>query len=195
MTIQFYQQNANSFFDATVAVDMSSLYAPFVAAVMPQGKILDAGCGSGRDSKAFSEMGFAVDAFDASAEMVALATDYTGLPVRQQTFADLDDGERYDGIWCCASLLHVGMDALPDAMQRLSRTLKRGGAWYVSFKYGEGERLKDGRHFTDLNEAGLSALVAGLPDIRISSMWTTQDKRPERDETWLNALLVKSPAR
>ncbi|KNC95674.1 class I SAM-dependent methyltransferase [Trabulsiella odontotermitis] len=195
MTIHYYQQNANSFFDATVAVDMSSLYAPFVAAVVPQGKILDAGCGSGRDSKVFLEMGFDVDAFDATAEMVALATNYTGLPVRQQSFADLDDHERYDGIWCCASLLHVDRGALPEVMQRLSRALKPGGVWYVSFKYGDGERLKDGRHFTDLNEAGLDALAAGLPDIRLSSTWQTQDKRPDRDETWLNALLVKSTAR
>lgn len=191
MTIHFYQQNAGDFFSATVNVDMRSLYAPFVADIPPKGRILDAGCGSGRDSKAFKDMGFEVEAFDATAEMVALATDYTGLPVRQLTFAELDETERYDGIWCCASLLHVAREALPEAMQRLARSLKPAGVWYVSFKYGDAEREKDGRHFTDLNEQLLEQLVMPLPAIRIQSMWQTQDKRPGREEIWLNALLLK----
>ncbi|SNY68215.1 bifunctional 2-polyprenyl-6-hydroxyphenol methylase/3-demethylubiquinol 3-O-methyltransferase UbiG [Enterobacter sp. CC120223-11] len=191
MTIPFYQQNAEDFFNATVGVDMASLYAPFLERVGPQGKILDAGCGSGRDSKAFKALGYDVEAFDATPEMVALASEYAGIAARQFTFAELDERERYDGIWCCASLLHVAVAELPDAMQRLAAALKHRGAWYVSFKYGSGEREKDGRHFTDLNEKALEALVSQLPDIEVVAMWQTQDKRPERSETWLNALMRK----
>jgi len=98
---------------------------------------------------------------------------------------------RRDSIWCCASLLHVPLAELPDALRRLARALKPGGSWYVSFKYGEGERAKEGRRFTDLNEAGLTALVAPLASVQIKAMWQTGDKRPDRDETWLNALLRK----
>lgn len=191
MTLSFYQHNAEDFFNATVAVDMASLYAPFLERVAPQGKILDAGCGSGRDSKAFKALGFDVEAFDATPEMVALASKHAGIVVRQLTFAELIEQERYDGIWCCASLLHVPVAELPDAMQRLAVALKPGGTWYVSFKYGSGEREKEGRHFTDLNEKALEALVSQLPDIEVVAMWQTQDKRPERNETWLNALMSK----
>jgi 2-polyprenyl-3-methyl-5-hydroxy-6-metoxy-1,4-benzoquinol methylase len=191
MTLSFYQQNAEDFFNATVGVDMASLYAPFLERITPQGKILDAGCGSGRDSKAFKTLGFDVEAFDATPEMVALAAKYSGVAVRQLTFADLVERERYDGIWCCASLLHVPVTELPDAMQRLADALKPGGTWYVSFKYGSDEREKEGRHFTDLNEKALEALVSQLPDIEVVAMWQTQDKRPERNETWLNALMRK----
>lgn len=191
MTLSFYQHNAEGFFNATVAVDMASLYTPFLERVTPQGKILDAGCGSGRDSKAFKALGFDVEAFDATPEMVALASKHAGIVVRQLTFAELIEQERYDGIWCCASLLHVPVAELPDAMQRLAVALKPGGAWYVSFKYGSGEREKEGRHFTDLNEKALEALVSQLPDIEVVAMWQTQDKRPERNETWLNALMRK----
>ncbi|MDU5453124.1 class I SAM-dependent methyltransferase [Pseudescherichia vulneris] len=191
MTITYYQRNAQTFFDATVGVDMSSLYAPFLSQVVPGGRVLDAGCGSGRDTKAFNALGYQVEAFDASAEMVELAAAYTGLPVRQMTFNMLEAEERYDGIWCCASLLHLPQAELPEAMRRLARALKPGGVWYLSFKYGVGEREKEGRHFTDLNEAGLDALVAVLPQVSIIEQWTTQDKRPERDEVWLNALLRK----
>lgn len=192
MTINYYQHNADSFFTATVAVDMSSLYAPFVEVLTPPELILDAGCGSGRDAKAFAEMGYRVEAFDASSEMVARAACYSGLPVRQRSFADISETARYDGIWCCASLLHVPGDELPGVMQRLATALKPGGVWYVSFKYGTGEREKEGRRFTDLDEAGLTALVAALLDIDITRMWQTLDRRPDRSETWLNALLLKA---
>lgn len=63
----------------------------------------------------------------------------------------------------------------------------------MSFKYGETERVKDGRHFTDLTEQRLEKLIAPLTDITLLSSWTTRDKRPDRDEMWLNALLQKRP--
>lgn len=192
MTMDYYRQHAETFFSGTVDVDMASLHQPFVAGLPAQARVLDAGCGSGRDSKAFAGLGYAVDAFDASPEMVAMASEHAGLAVRQMRFDEVDAVSRYNGIWCCASLLHVSSAELPDAMQRLARALKPGGIWYVSFKYGEGERAKEGRRFTDLTEPGLTALVASLDGIHIKTMWKTEDKRPDRDETWLNALLYKA---
>ncbi len=191
MTLKYYQQHADRFFTSTVSVDMSSLYQPFVAALPDGATVLDAGCGSGRDSKAFAGMGYRVEAFDASAQMVALATAFTGLDVQDKRFDQLEAVAHYDGIWCCASLLHVSQAELPEVMQRLARALKPGGIWYVSFKYGDGERVQEGRHFTDLNEAALERLVAPLEGIIIMSTWQTADKRPDRHETWLNALLRK----
>ena len=193
MTLEYYQRHAQDFFSSTVNVDMESLYLPFLRHLPQSGRILDAGCGSGRDSKAFLEKGYQVEAFDASAEMVTLASQHTGLCVKQMTFNDIADTERYDGIWCCASLLHVSAEALPGVMSKLAHALKTGGIWYVSFKYGETERVKDGRHFTDLTEQGLEKLIAPLSDITLISSWTTLDKRPDRDEMWLNALLQKRP--
>ncbi|HKN05134.1 MAG TPA: class I SAM-dependent methyltransferase [Buttiauxella sp.] len=187
----YYQNNAQAFFDGTVNVDMSSLYESFTRYLPPGAKVLDAGCGSGRDAKAFQEMGYQVEAFDASSEMVALAMQHTGLSVQQMTFADVSAQHEYDGIWCCASLLHVPALELSGVMQKLADALKPGGIWYVSFKYGDSEREKDGRRFTDMNESSLANLLEAVPQIAIETMWTTQDKRPERDEIWLNALLRK----
>ncbi|WP_426726433.1 class I SAM-dependent methyltransferase [Cronobacter dublinensis] len=191
MTQNYYQTHSQAFFDGTVAVDMSSLYAAFTPHLPAGARVLDAGCGSGRDALAFHRMGYDVDAFDASRGLVALARAHSGLPVKEMTFYDVDAVERYDGIWCCASLLHLAHDELPGAMQKLSEALKPGGVWYLSFKYGDGEREQQGRRFTDMNEARLIALLAAFPALSPLALWVTQDIRPARREQWLNGLLVK----
>jgi len=191
MTLQYYQANAQTFFDGTVNVDMSALYETFTRHLAPGARVLDAGCGSGRDVKAFQEMGYQVDAFDASPAMVELAREHIGLPVQLMTFADVDWKEEFDGIWCCASLLHVPAAELPGVMQRLADALKPGGVWYVSFKYGDGEREVDGRRFTDMDEDDLSTLVSSLTAIEVGEVWLTQDKRPDRKEIWVNGILRK----
>lgn len=187
MTTQdFYQRNAQQFFDDTVAVEMSPVRDRFTALLPAGARVLDAGCGSGRDAKAFFERGFEVEAFDASAELVALASAYSGLAIRQMRFQDLHAEARYDGIWCCASLLHVPLTELPSVMRKVATALKPGGVLYVSFKYGMGEREKQGRQFTDMNEAGLIKLA---PELQVIDAWTSEDQRPDRVETWLNGLL------
>ncbi|MEB6379690.1 class I SAM-dependent methyltransferase [Leclercia adecarboxylata] len=191
MTLKYYQDNAQTFFDGTVNVDMSSLYETFTKHLAPGARVLDAGCGSGRDAKAFLEMGYQVEAFDASSAMVELAREHTGLPVQVMTFADVDWKEEFDGIWCCASLLHVPSLELLGVMRKLVDALKPGGVWYVSFKYGAGEREVDGRRFTDVNEVELRALVVHVAELKVDKVWMTRDKRPMRNEVWVNAVLMR----
>lgn len=192
MTIQFYQDNADDFFEGTVNVDMSNIYQHFTKYLNTNALILDAGCGSGRDTKAFLDMGYSVEAFDASSELVSRASEYTGIKVKLALFDDVDSVAKYDAIWCCASLLHVPEIQLPETLNRLAKALKPNGTWYVSFKYGDTQREKDGRSFTDINEERLTDLVSNVNGIDISSTWITEDNRPDRDEKWLNAILVKS---
>ena len=216
----YYRQNAQRFFTDTASVDMSALYPLFIDCLPPGARILDAGCGSGRDVKAFSEMGFAVEAFDASAELVAMARQLSGKPIEQMRFQDVDAVEIYDGIWCCASLLHVSEAELPGVMTKLAMALKPGGVGYLSFKHGRGERKKDGRIFTDMDVAGLQKLVDGvntlggdiLPTdkmgikreagsedtavnrfaLKAEKIWQTGDVRAGRgDEVWLNTIIRK----
>jgi len=80
---------------------------------------------------------------------------------------------------------------LPGVMRRLADALKPGGVWYVSFKYGDGEREVDGRRFTDMDKERLEALVAAIVGIEASEIWMTRDKRPGRDERWVNGVLRK----
>ena len=123
-TITYYNLNAESFIDGTVNVDMSYARDLFLKYVKPGGHILDAGCGSGRDSLAFMAAGYEVDAFDASEEICRIVSERLGFPVACKRFEDLDGAEEYDGIWCCASLLHVRKRDMADVMKRLERLLK-----------------------------------------------------------------------
>ncbi|WP_185266667.1 class I SAM-dependent methyltransferase [Halopseudomonas xiamenensis] len=188
----FYEEQAEPFFQETVAVDMQPLYERFLQYV-PQGQpILDAGCGSGRDALAFKRLGYPVHAFDASTALAAKASDLLGQPVEVQRFQEFAGGTEYAGIWACASLLHVAETDLPDAFSKLWQALLAGGVLYCSFKYGDSERCKDGRHFTDANEARFGQWTGDLPALSQSIYWITEDRRPERTEQWLNALLFKA---
>lgn len=191
MSIKYYQDNAQAFFESTIDVDMTELYAPFIAKLPSGAKILDAGCGSGRDARAFMSMGFDVEAIDASSELVKRAR-LIGINVEQKSFNEVTKTSYYDAIWTCASLLHVPHNELLDTMLSLSKSLKNGGVWYVSFKYGVDQREKDGRLFSDLNESTLERLVDRIKGIEIGSIWVTTDKRPDRDESWINAILRKT---
>ncbi|MGL6177499.1 MAG: class I SAM-dependent methyltransferase [Vibrionaceae bacterium] len=191
MTIDYYNQNAQSFIDSTLHVDMQDLYEPFVALLPKNALILDAGCGCGRDSKAFLAMGFQVEAMDASKEMAKHASSYTGLKVQHQTFQEIHETNKYDAIWACASLLHVPKAELPTVMAKFSAALKHDGIWYLSFKYGNKEREKDGRAFTDMDEKTIKMLLSRQANLTLVAIWITDDARPERKEKWLNIIVKK----
>jgi len=191
MSNDYYDDNSTAFFAGSVGADMSADRARFLAHVPRGGAVLDAGCGSGRDALAFKAGGYAVTAFDGSAQMARLASEYTGLAVQHLAFADVAWREAFDGIWACASLLHVPHADLPGALTRLARALRPGGIFYMSFKYGASERFVHGRYFNDMTEERLTTALAPS-DLRIAQMWTSLDVRPERaGERWLSVLAIR----
>jgi len=188
--MSYYDNNAEAFVESTRMVDMQPLYQRFLPLLPGQAHILDAGCGSGRDAKYFIEQGYKVTAFDASTEITALAEKELGQPVSVQRL-QVQYQNQFDGIWACASLLHVPAKELPDVFHRLARALKPNGVIYCSFKYGQGEYEKQGRIFTDMDEAGLRVLMDEVDGLAIKELWITVDRRPGREqERWLNGVLV-----
>ena len=195
-TLTYYNNNAQTFSDSTLNVDMSALYAEFLPLIPKHGHILDAGCGSARDAMYFKQQGFTVSAFDASENIAKLASNYLQQTVEVKAFQQLNCTNMYDGIWCCASLLHVPKVELPQVFLKLQNALKVNGVLYVSFKYGTQERVHNGREFTDLNESALTALINSHTKLKIIKQWQTVDQRPEREsEVWLNALITHSKAK
>jgi SAM-dependent methyltransferase len=193
-SIDYYNDNAETFFAATANVDMEPVYQRFLRLLPPAGRLLDAGCGSGRDAKAFAQKGFIVDAFDASPELAKLAAAFTGQPVEVMSFLEFDRHHLYDGIWACASLLHVPEVELAQVFQRLWHGLKPNGVLYVSFKQGRDEREQGGRVFTDATEDKLRNWMKALEGLASTDIWCTADQRPDRQEQWVNGLIRKAPS-
>lgn len=191
-SIQFYDDNGADFFDRTKDIDMLPLYEPFLAFIPEGGHILDAGCGSGRDTKAFVQRGYRVTAFDASETLVSLAREYTGHNISHLTFEQMTFENEFDAIWACASLLHVPHSEMRGIFQKFIRALKPGGVWYVSFKWGQGQRIANGRLFSDFDQTAFERFIAQFPELAVLTLWQTVDRRPGRDdERWLNAILQK----
>ncbi len=151
-TLEYYNANAEKFVESTLSVDFSQVQCEFLNLLMPESYILDFGCGSGRDMKYFLEHGYRVDAVDGSAKLCRIASEFTGIQVHQMLFQELQEKEMYDGIWACASVLHVPKIELANILQKMCNAVKVGGIIYTSFKYGNFEGERSGRFFCDFTE-------------------------------------------
>ena len=192
-TIGFYDANAASYVADTAGVEFGALQREFAQRLPRGGRVLDLGCGSGRDSLAFLRAGFAVDAVDGSARIAEAASGLTGLPVAHAFFSDYEPQGPYDGIWACSSLLHVPASKLAGVIAKYVRALKPGGTFHLSFKLGAHDGMRGNRWFTDLDEPALRALIATVPGLRVDRVDVTGDARPGRaNEKWLNAWCVRS---
>jgi len=195
VSVEFYEENHREFIKDTIHVDMSELYQPFCQMLPMGAKILDAGCGSGRDTQFFIAAGFEVVAIDASSKMVEATRKLTGADCRQMSFEKLRLENNFDGIWACASLLHVKRADLPSVLTKFANILQPTGVLYASFKYGTEEREAELRYFNDLTPELCQLTVANVPNLKINKIWITSDARPQRGhEKWLNCILLKEAA-
>lgn len=192
-TIEYYDQNANMFARRTQLVDFAVIQERFTKMLPAGSKILDFGCGSGRDTKYFLEKGYQVTATDGSGELCKLATAFTGIKVKKMLFQELDEVNEYNGIWACSSILHLPKKELRSVLQKMCIALKDNGIIYTSFKYGNFEGDRNGRYFTDFIEDSFQKIIAAISELTIEDCWITSDVRPGKDEEkWLNLLLRKS---
>jgi SAM-dependent methyltransferase len=190
-TLDYYNQQAEEFVNSTVDVDFSDIQNQFIK-MLPKGStILDLGCGSGRDSKAFKNAGYKVIAVDGSEELCKIASKHIGQEVICSTFQDLELSEEIDGIWACASLLHLEKEEIIYIINKLSKNLKPGGILYASFKYGDFTGERNGRFFTDMTEESFSIMMNDIKDLKVIKQMTSDDVREDKTIKWLNVFLKK----
>lgn len=191
-TLSYYDSHADQFYESTVNVEFAMTQERFLAKLSEGSVILDFGCGSGRDTKAFLEQGYQVEAIDGSTELCRLAGEYTGIDVKNMFFQELSEVDRYDGIWACSSILHLPIDELAEVMRKMVIALKENGIIYTSFKYGTFTGERTGRYFTDMTEETFADFISGIDRLDVEEQWITSDVRPGRgDEKWLNLILRK----
>jgi len=191
-TLGYYNEHAEEFVFSTKSADMLHLYDMFQKYLKLEGKILDIGCGSGRDSKYFMERGYDVVAVDGSEKICKLASEYIAKDVLCIKFQDISFVNEFHGIWACASLLHISKNEMSVVLKKLSNALKTDGYIYASFKYGQAERIKGERFFNDYTENDIDELFNEENRLNIIEWSITEDVREGRSgEKWLNIVAVK----
>lgn len=186
-TLAYYNQNADAFVEGTQNADMSEQYRFFLKHLTSGCRILDLGCGSGRDSAYFSSLGFEVTAVDGSEELCKRVKENYEINALCIKFEDMPFTAEFDAIWACASLLHVKKADMPNVLDKISAALKPGGILYASFKYGKDERVSNGRFFNDYTENDIDTLLTPENQLTLLECWITEDVRPDRSgERWLN---------
>lgn len=191
-TLEYYEVNLDSFVEGTVNADMKFVYQKFEQELFFGAKILDLGCGSGRDAKFFFEKGYQVKATDGSESLCQYASKLTGLNVECMLFEDMEYDEEFDGVWACASLLHMSKDELPAIISKVKKALKPKGVLFTCFKYGNEEHVKNGRFFSNFTEETVVNLIGKAQGFNVLSTFVTGDVRHDRsDERWINIIAKK----
>ena len=191
-TIEYYNKNSDLFINSTKDVEFDKMQNMLIKHLKKGDCILDLGCGSGRDSKAFLEKGFKVVSVDGSKKLCEFAKNYIGQDVINSTFQDFKSNIKFDGVWACASLLHLPYEELKKVMKNISTMIKLEGYFYLSFKYGDFEGERNGRYFTDMTEEKFKELIKDIKEYKLIEKHITEDVRALREnEKWLNVILKK----
>lgn len=192
-TLDYYDRQAQDFIQATIDADMSYMQRHFLTYIKRGGRILDLGCGSGRDSKMFLDAGYKVVSVDGSLQMCRATEILTGQKAVHSTFQAYTPSEVFDGIWACASLLHLERKEISRVVKRLLFSLCRYGCFYMSFKYGTFSGERNGRFFTDMTEETLHSVLSGITGLELVDVVITNDVRLTRaHEKWLNAYFKRT---
>lgn len=158
----------------------------------PRPRILDVGCGPGRDMAWFEAREALVTGIDVSAEMLARAGKRTRGPLAQMDMRKLNfAAASFDAVWAIASLLHIPKAEAPTVVSEFRRVVRTGGAVAVAVKRGTGEEWVQShggqRFFAYYEPSELEALLS-LADLNAESL----DTAPGLDCEWLLALAQPS---
>ena len=156
-------------------------------------RILDFGCGPGRDLKVFSELGHIAVGLDGAARFVEMARNYSGCDVWHQDFLGLDlPDEYFDGIFANASLFHVPGSELPRVLRELRATLKPGGVLFSSNPRGNNEEgWNQGRYAVYHDIEGWRRYMADAKFIEITHYYRPKGL-PREQQPWLASLWRKA---
>lgn len=186
----YYEINADKYIEDTIECDMNVQYEFFLKYMPKQGKILDIGFGSGRDMMYFESVGYTVCGIDPTVSFVDRMKD-KGYSVEVMYSEDLNYMNEMDGIWACASLLHVKRVNISSVMKKCYEALKTGGIMYCSFKYGNYEVERNGRYFNYLDEESFKEVIKDTGFTIIDKSITGDVRTDRASEQWLNVVMKK----
>jgi SAM-dependent methyltransferase len=163
-TLAFYEAEAPVYATSGTQGASGHLHA-FLEALPAGARILELGCGSGRDAEAMISAGFDVDATDGSPALAVEAEKRLGRPVRVLRFSQIVAVSEYRGVWANACLLHVPRQGLGAVLARIHRALVPGGLFGAGYKAGTKEgRDCFGRYFNYPDEQWVRASYGQAAD-------------------------------
>lgn len=188
-TIKYYDDNCENFKSKwdNYLFDIPNTFAEYLK---DDAYVLDLGCGTGRDSLYFKEKGFKVKCIDGSVNMCKIASESLGQEVENKNYLDIDYKDLFDGVFACASLLHLNNDDLKIVLKKIYDSLKFNGIMYASFKYGNDERYEDGRYFNDMTLDKFNKTITETEcNFDVIKTWNTSQYGT--DSEFLNVILKK----
>jgi SAM-dependent methyltransferase len=189
----FYNDNAKTYFEKTIDLALVETYEKFLGYIGNSGDILDLGCGSGRDSKYFKSVGLNVSMLEQSPELAFLASEYVKGDVTVDSYYNLTDECKYDGVWACASLLHCPKSDLNSVLRKVINSLKISGYFFLCFKDGDNEIIDNlGRHFSNYTLSALKTELEKIEDIEIMNLWEERKTSSYGGgQLWVNAIVKR----
>lgn len=195
ITLGHYNEHAESFWEGTRDHDVSQNRNALLEYLHGEGplRILDFGCGPGRDVKVFKDLGHEPVGLDGSERFVELAREYSGCEVWQQDFLRLElPPEYFDGVFANAALFHVPSQELPRVLKELRATLKPGGVLFSSNPRGDNKEGWSGERygvFYDLEKWRELVTAAGFDEI---THYYRPPGLPREEQPWLASVWRKS---
>ena len=186
----YYESNAEHYAAETFSADMSEQYQRFLPLLKKGAKILDVGSGSGRDAFYFQKHGYQVIALEPSKNLGREIRKVFSGEIVCSDIQSYQPAERYDGIWACASLIHLQEEEVLCFFKKIDMYLNDNGIVYASGKSGisTGE-VEDGRFFLEFTEQLVEKILTVNKQLQLEQLWYTEDVRGRRGFRWLNVVL------
>ena len=189
-SIDYYNRYAVPYYEKTVDADMGEVMKPFVELLPENAEVLDLGCGSGRDTLALEEYGFYVTPLDGAEKMCRLAEVNIDRDVLCMTYDEMDFDDVFDGIWACASFLHLQEKEVLGFFEKIDLYLNDNGVVYLSGKNGISTgKAKDGRYFLEFTEQLVEKILLVNRQLKLAELWYTEDAGDRKGFRWLNVIL------
>lgn len=149
-TKRYYDDNAQIYAESTLQLSMDQSIELFSTHLRRGDRVIDLGCGSGRDLREFMSRGFCPFGFDLSYALGQIAAKYSECPIIVGDLRALPFGSgSFNGAWASASLHHLQRNDVPTALTEILRVLHVGGVFFSSVKCGDGESIdSNGRWFS-----------------------------------------------
>ena len=189
MMCNYYESNAECYAAETFFADMSEQYQRFLPLLKKGAKILDVGSGSGRDACYIQKHGYQVTALEPSKNLCREIRKVFSGEIECSDIQNYQPAERYDGIWACASLIHLQEEEILCFFEKIELLLKANGIIYISGKNGiPTGKAEDGRYFLEFSEYLVEKILIVNEQLKLEQLWYTGDVSGRRGFRWLNVI-------